>query len=200
LKKPALNELKKKDAEKHVEKHVRENRAAKVEKSTEIKPVVPKAEITEKELDEKVAELVTSRGRKGADQREMVRNFEVLSKTAKAFGSLKEIPVLMHLVSAMFDSQRNIDDFMDHLQWNSCYRSLCRVISLLEAQPQLRLRPYGSDELANLTISSATSEAGNSISVGGNLDAFIVKLEEEYTKSLQQINPHTKVIIFSSQI
>ena len=46
-------------------------------------------------------------------------------------GPRKEIPVLMHLISAMFDSQRVIDDYMDLQQWRTCYRSLYRVTSLL---------------------------------------------------------------------
>jgi hypothetical protein len=37
----------------------------------------------------------------------------------------------MHLISAMFDSQRVIDDYMDLQQWRTCYRSLYRVTSLL---------------------------------------------------------------------
>ena len=32
------------------------------------------------------------------------------------------------------------------------------------------------------------------LQVVGNLEAFIARLEDEYTKSLQQINPHTKVM------
>lgn len=31
------------------------------------------------------------------------------------------------------------------------------------------------------------------IKIVGSLESFIVRLEDEYTKSLQQINPHTQV-------
>jgi Eukaryotic translation initiation factor 3 subunit 8 N-terminus len=45
------------------------------------------------------------------------------------------------------------------------------------------------------------------IKIVGSLESFIVRLEDEYTKSLQQINPHTQVryssvltIIYSYQL
>lgn len=62
--------------------------------------------ITEDVLDKKINELVASRGRKNTDPREVLRKLEVLSKSARPLGARKEIPVLMHLISAMFDSQR----------------------------------------------------------------------------------------------
>ena len=62
--------------------------------------------ITEEVLDKKINELVASRGRKNTDPREVLRKLEVLSKSARPLGARKEIPVLMHLISAMFDSQR----------------------------------------------------------------------------------------------
>ena len=99
----------------------------------------------------------------------------------------------MHLISSMFDTQRGIDDFMDLAQWNSCHRALSRVISLLETNRELSLRPYGTEELAGISNVSAESVPTNVIAVAGSLDSFILKLEQEYTKSLQQINPHTQV-------
>jgi hypothetical protein len=67
------------------------------------------------------------------------RKLEVLSKSARPLGARKEIPVLMHLISAMFDSQRVIDDYMDLQQWRTCYRSLFRVTALLNDSKTLVL-------------------------------------------------------------
>ena len=200
LKKPAQGETRKKDTEK-VEKE-REKQMEKIGRQMDrVHLEKPKAEVavsriemTEKELDEKVSQLIASRGRKGVDQREMVRGLELLSKVARTFGPNKEIPVLMHLISAMFDSLRSIDDFMDLSQWNSCFRSLNRVVSLLSQHSDLRLRLFGEDEEGSAAAAPRKEDEKVSfISVAGSLESFIVKLEEEYNKSLQQINPHTKV-------
>lgn len=165
--------------------------------------------MTEEELDKKVSDLVASRGRKGIDNREMLRQLEVLTKAARLHGSRKEIPVLMHLISSMFDSQKSIDDYMDSAQWYMCYRSLTRVIYLLDQNKSLELAPMGLDELSDLTLAlnkttlTATAVDDSEkkvvndkiIRVSGNIESFLTRLEEEYTKSLQQINPHTQVTL-----
>ena len=87
--------------------------------------------MTEEELDKRVSELVASRGRKGTAQREVLRQLEQMTKTARSFGAHKEIPVLMHLISSMFDTNKNIDEYMDLNQWRTCHRSLFRILKLL---------------------------------------------------------------------
>jgi len=69
--------------------------------------------MTEEVLDRKVNELFASRGRKGTDIRTVLRQLEVLAKISRVFGPAKEIPVLMHLVSAMFEINKLIDDYLD---------------------------------------------------------------------------------------
>lgn len=163
--------------------------------------------MTEEELDKRISELVSSRGRKGVDQKDMLRQLEVLTKAARLHGAAKEIPVLMHLISSMFDTQKSIDDFMDHHQWNTCYRALVRVLSLIEQNRHLRIVTLGSDDLADITLAvskiDVSTEGENTVRVVGSVDSFVLRLEEEYTKSLQQINPHTQVrrtYIISHQI
>ncbi len=173
----------------------------------------PEEKITEEDLDKKVNELVASRGRKGTDSKDILRQLELLAKAARVLGAKKEIPVLMHLISAMFDSQKSIDDYMDHQQWYMCFRSLTRVIHLLDQNKSIELAPMGLEDLSDLTLSqnkanlvTLTDAAKNSnvevekksnndkiVRVSGNIESFLSRLGEEYTKSLQQINPHTQV-------
>lgn len=165
--------------------------------------------MTEEELDKKVTDLVSSRGRKNTDAREVLRQLEVLTKAARLHGARKEIPVLMHLISAMFDSHRNIDDYMELNQWRTCHRSLTRILTLLESSKKLVLGTIGSDEVSDLLVgahlkaavkkddeeaeANKSEENKNLLKVVGSIESFILRLEDEYTKSLQQINPHTQV-------
>ena len=110
--------------------------------------------ITEEVLDKKINELVASRGRKNTDPREVLRKLEVLSKSARPLGARKEIPVLMHLISAMFDSQRVIDDYMDLQQWRTCYRSLYRITSLLKEGKNLVLGVISNEDSTDVTLAS----------------------------------------------
>ena len=163
--------------------------------------------ITEEELDKKVNELVGTRGKKNTDPRVVLRQLEVLTKVARVYGARKEIPVLSHLISAMFDSKRLIDGYMDHQQWRTCFRSLSRILKLLDKNPSLVLGTISSEEVADLIINaqiktvadstpseeakSGEKEKKNVVKTVGTIESFIIRLENEYTKSLQQINLHT---------
>lgn len=165
--------------------------------------------MTEEELDRKVAELLASRGKKNTDAREVLRQLEVLTKAARVHGARKEIPVLMHLISAMFDSQRSIDDFMELLQWRTAHRSLARIVGLLDSHRKLVLSTVGSDEVSEVLVGAhmravkeepleedgaeASKSDPNRLKVVGSVESFVLRLADEYTKALQQINPHTKV-------
>lgn len=153
--------------------------------------------MTEEELDKKVKELVAARGRKGTDIKEVLRQLEVLTKAARLHGPKKEILVLMHLISAMFDQQKGIDDFMDHPQWRTCYRSLCRVMFLLESEKDLILVPLDIEDLVdpqNSMKADGEAKAVNNkhVQAPGTISTVLARLHEEYTKAVQHINPHTK--------
>lgn len=159
-------------------------------------------QMTAEALDKRVAELVASRGKKNTDTREVLRQMELLTKIARLHGPRKEIPVQMHLVSAMYDAHRSIDDYMGLQQWRTCFRSLMRIMTLLEENEKLVLGTLQTDELAGDGLGKAvpvnpeediSEEKSNSVRVTGSMESFIIRLEEEYTKSLQQINPHTQV-------
>jgi len=162
--------------------------------------------LTEEALDKKVNELVASRGKKGTDVRQLLRQLEILSKASRKYGPKKEIPVLMHLMSFMFDSHRVIDDYLEIHRWRTCHRCLSRVVNLLEETPSIVLSLFTADDVMDLTLATkkeGDGEAvekekskGGTLQVVGNIEAFVTRLEDEYKKSLQQINPHTKVSRF----
>lgn len=177
-------------------------------------------EMTEEELDKRVLELAASRGKKNTDPRDVLRQMEVLTKVARLHGPRKEIPLLMHLISSMMDSLRNIDDYMELHQWRTCHRSLTRVLLLLEQNPALVMGVLGSEDVSEIALTAhlkrkakesgeedgeeeakaaaasaaASSVQSNVVRVVGSIESFVIRLDEEYTKSLQQINPHTQVI------
>ncbi len=40
---------------------------------------------------------------------------------------MQEIPILMHAISAMFDTLKNVDDYMDTGLWKNAHAYLTRV-------------------------------------------------------------------------
>lgn len=168
--------------------------------------------MTEENLDKKVNELVASRGRKGTDPKTVLYQLEVLSKVARYFGPKKEIVVLMHLISSMFDANRTLDDYMDLRTWRTCRQSMMRVVTILESHKQLILSILTADDMTDLIVTGKQTDFlkkeesddeddkkkvnPNEIKLAGSLENYLIRLEDEYTKSLQQINPHTQVISF----
>lgn len=58
---------------------------------------------------------------------DVLRQLSVLAYVARRMGPIREIPIIMYLVSAMFDTLRNIDDYMETPMWKSCRGYINRV-------------------------------------------------------------------------
>ena len=200
---------------------------AKVEVAAIRRVQVVERALTEEEVNSRLEEVVASRGRKGTDPRELLRKLEMLSRQARKYGPRVEIPVVMYLVSVMYDSHRVIDDYMNLQTWRTAFRCISRVVNLLDSDPTLKLGMMPNedatvssggttslmkkatdggeqpeDEAAGEEKGEAAAVANDSanaeiIRVVGTLETFLVRLEGEYTKSLQQINPHTQVCMIS---
>jgi len=205
-------------------------------------------DLTPSLIQKKTLEIVSSRGRKGTDAKALLGQLEALSKLSTRFGPRVEIPVLMHVITAQFDMQRTIDDFMDTPTWRSCAGYLERVGSILEDEKEgWKVGPMTAedDELASDMMMATMGKAGKmksgimsgaggamaamsteeklinpntgevetedermerlrlereakmskdelkTIRVPGSLSLFLSRLDEEYSKSLQRISPHS---------
>ena len=131
--------------------------------------------------------------------------------------------MLMHLVSSMFDANRNMDDYMEVQLWKMCHSNLMHICNELEAHPKLTLGTIHNEDVADILLAAKGNMRGvddggdaenddaappapvedpsepasdsNVLRVVGNLVTFVVRLEEEFTKSLQRIDPHTQEYI-----
>jgi translation initiation factor 3 subunit C len=158
----------------------------------------------EEEFNKKLAEIVSTRGRKVIENKENLRQMEVLSRVSRRFGPNKEIPTLMYLISMRLDCVRGIDDYLDHSQWNSCCRNISRVLYLLQIHPYINLSTLGSDDPTDLAFNmlkpdqlmstmatTAEDQARKMLRVVGSIESIVGRLADEYYKAVQQINPHT---------
>ncbi|CAM9880819.1 unnamed protein product, partial [Scytosiphon promiscuus] len=214
--------LKKTDDTADVKKRKDEKRAAKVEdgKKKKDKAVVVAGkdkgpalkldlDITSEELEKRLRECLASRGRKATDPKDVLRQLSVLAYVARRLGPIREIPIIMYLVSSMFDTLRNIDELMETSMWKSCREYINRVTDLLEARPELTLGQMGNEVVADLLQAGTGVEVDESevadvvaevektgvLKVVGSLSLYMIRLGDEYTKSLQSINPHTQEYI-----
>eukprot|EP00613_Pedinella_sp_CCMP2098_P076133 CAMPEP_0171939554 /NCGR_PEP_ID=MMETSP0993-20121228/36399_1 /TAXON_ID=483369 /ORGANISM="non described non described, Strain CCMP2098" /LENGTH=957 /DNA_ID=CAMNT_0012581419 /DNA_START=43 /DNA_END=2912 /DNA_ORIENTATION=- len=171
-------------------------------------------DISEFELNRKIIEVAAQRGRRGKDPRELINNLLVLATASRRFGPRCEIPAQCHLIAAHLDMQRNMDDYLLLADWKACFKFLMRVMEVLETDEALRLGSVGTDYTAEIQLASqgalkpltdadkerALKEAEEASSTGviqvmGNLFSLVTRLDDEYTRALQKINPHTEEYI-----
>lgn len=173
--------------------------------------------VTEEMLDKKLKEIIGSRGRKGTNVKETIRALEALAKAARLHGPRKEIPVLMYLIASLFDSHKAIDEYMELHDWRTGHRYMTRILSILEKNKSIVLGVMDEEEITDIMVSTqpkrSASEDGVEETIGpilsdsgsgpikivGSLETFLMRLDDEHTKSLQQLNPHTQVSLLVSK-
>ncbi|EGZ15891.1 hypothetical protein PHYSODRAFT_561619 [Phytophthora sojae] len=187
----------------------------------EVKKVVVEEELklTPSQFDRRVKEVVAMRGKKGMDLSEQLSLMRKLANYARRLGPARQIVATMYLVgTSVFDTSSKIDRVMSARHWKQVQSDVCSILSLLEKNPEFSLAPLTSEDQADIVragrekvtaaqIAAAAAEdaeedlnfvdtlpqAGKkgTIKVSGDLAAFVDRLTEEYTKSLQQTDPHT---------
>lgn len=171
------------------------------------------------DFKKKVVEVVASRGRRSVATADLLRQLQHLAYVGRRFGLAEETPVVMHLILAMFETRRAIDEPMEVPLWRQCAAYLQRILNLLEAEPRKVLKNAGDVADALVTALGRTTladqgavEGGDGgeaegagvgagedadygdaeiIQVPGSFGYFVTRLADEYTKSLQKLNPHT---------
>ena len=128
-------------------------------------------------VHKKVQELVATRGKRGTDTRQVLGQFEALSKLALEFGPRVEIPILMHVITAQFDLQRTMDDYMPTNTWKSCANYLQRVTSVLD----------DGYSLGQATVDETIGNAGKNMKLASGVVNVMAAVGAEETF----LNPHT---------
>jgi hypothetical protein len=146
-------------------------------------------------IQKRSLEILSSRGRKGSDPRVLLGQLENLASLAARFGPRVEIPVLMQVITAQFDMQRAIDDYMETQMWRSCAGYIERIGSILDDEAEgWKIGPMTGEEeeLANDMMMSTMlgAKAGKgkmSKGMAGGMEGAMTAMSAEE----KLINPHT---------
>lgn len=177
----------------------RTKKAPKKVQPTEVekKPV----EMNEEDIKKKLADILAARGKRNTDPLKQIQNLGDLVNYASNKGAELQLELLTHLISSQFDVNRSATGSMPVAMWKSCHDNLNKMLNILEQNPGISLHDLDVDEKPATFPTEAESENMSSFEmeeeqelklVSGNLVAFIQRLDDEYTKSLQSIDPHTK--------
>jgi hypothetical protein len=177
--------VKDKEERGRIKREQREATQAKaVEAAAATKSIIPVETLTIAALNKKVKEIAASRGRRGTDNRQVLRELEALYRLSLEFGPRVEIPILMHVITAQFDLQRTLDDYMETKNWKSCASYLARIAAVLEEGYKL-----GVEEVEDVDmILGGAGKAGNKMKAAAKAaDGAMAAVAADE----KLVNPHT---------
>ncbi|KAL6138231.1 hypothetical protein ACLB2K_063514 [Fragaria x ananassa] len=140
--------------------------------------------VTWETVNKKYKEVVAVRGRKGMRWFELVEHLIFLAKFAKT--PAQKLEILLSIVSAQFDA-----GFHGHMPahvWQKCVHNMLVILDILVQNPSIRV-----DDKVEIDDNESQRGADykGTIWVNGNLAGFVKRLDNEFFKSLQSLDPHT---------
>ncbi|KAJ5708222.1 eukaryotic translation initiation factor 3 subunit EifCc [Penicillium malachiteum] len=132
--------------------------------------------------------IVESRGKKNTDRTEQIRTMEKLLEVATS--PYQRIRIYLTLISTRFDlSSSSSATYMSAEQWKSADQEFGTLLSVLE-QHRNFVVSEGADEWEDDEKQPSVAE-GEIFYIPGSMVSYIERLDDELTRSLQQIDPHT---------
>jgi translation initiation factor 3 subunit C len=131
-------------------------------------------------------EIIASRGRRGASAKEQMSKLSKLREIADAhsLGLGVNLKLLLNIISTMFDMATSVTGYMDTENWHECHDLIMElIVRLMNNSDKVKLAL--GEGLENIEDSSKPYV------VIGNAVTFVERLDDEYIKSLQNIDPHT---------
>lgn len=121
------------------------------------------------------------------DRAEQIRILEKLLEVAVT--SYSRIRVLLALVSSRFDYNSSTATHMPIDLWLSAQREVDQLISIVAADSSYSIQEITEDYDESIERLPAT-EVGGVVRIRGSIISFVDRLDDEFTKSLQNIDPH----------
>ncbi|EEH20646.1 eukaryotic translation initiation factor 3 subunit C [Paracoccidioides brasiliensis Pb03] len=132
--------------------------------------------------------IVESRGKKNTDRLEQIKIMEKLLEVATT--PYQTIRVLLTLISTRFDlTVSSTANYMSTEQWNLAIQELGTLTATLEEHPEY-IVTEGAEEWED-DEKQPQLAPGETLKVPGSVVSFVERLDDELTRSLQHIDPHT---------
>ncbi|KAL6238523.1 eukaryotic translation initiation factor 3 subunit C [Aspergillus navahoensis] len=132
--------------------------------------------------------IVESRGKKNTDRLEQIRTMEKLLEVAQT--PYQRIRVYLTLISTRFDlTTTSTAAYMSVEQWKAAEQELSTLLSVLEKERNYVVSE-GAEEWEDDEKQPQVA-AGETFYIPGSIVSYVERLDDELTRSLQHIDPHT---------
>ncbi|ORX45500.1 hypothetical protein DM01DRAFT_1311804 [Hesseltinella vesiculosa] len=160
---------------------------ATVGKDGKAKTEQPQAAPDNKPVLVRLREIMESRGKKNTDREAQTSALEALLH--RSTSSFQKIMVLLALIASRFDLTIGSTTAMDIKNWKAVQNEVNLILEIIEADPSFVVCE-DADELDN-DDQDVVPTKGQVVKVRGSVIGVIERLDEEFIKSLQAIDPHT---------
>ncbi|KAL4889867.1 eukaryotic translation initiation factor 3 subunit C [Aspergillus ambiguus] len=132
--------------------------------------------------------IVESRGKKNTDRLEQIRTMEKLLEVAQ--NPYQRIRVYLTLISTRFDlTSSSSANYMGVDQWKLAQQEFATLLSVLETNREYVVTE-GAEEWEDDEKQPQVA-VGETLHIPGSIVSYVERLDDELTRSLQQIDPHT---------
>ncbi|TKA61823.1 Eukaryotic translation initiation factor 3 subunit C [Cryomyces minteri] len=132
-------------------------------------------------------EIVESRGRKNTDRAAQIKTMDRLLEVA--VNDYQRIRVLLTLVATRFDLSSGSGNQMPQEQWRLAQTNIAQLLEILEANDNMVV-VEGAEEWEDDDKLPQVSDT-ELFRIPGSVVSFVERLDDELTRALQQIDPHT---------
>ncbi|KAI0705025.1 eukaryotic translation initiation factor 3 subunit 8 [Cerioporus squamosus] len=128
-----------------------------------------------------------ARGKKNTDRAEQIRILEKLLEVAVT--PYQKIRVLLALVASRFDYNSSVATHMPTELWLSAQKEVDQLIAIVAEEPAYSIQEI-TEDYDELAERSPKTEKDGIVRIRGSVISFVDRLDDEFTKSLQNIDPH----------
>ena len=132
-------------------------------------------------------QISESRGRKGTDRQENIRILERLLDVAAS--DYQRVRVLLVLIAARFDTTSTTGTALEVSHWKAVHNELMNLFTILESNSHIVVVEVAEEWEDDDKLPVIPTEGY--FKIPGSPAAFSERLDDELTRSLQSIDPHT---------
>lgn len=132
--------------------------------------------------------IVESRGRKNTDRLEQIKIMEKLYDVATS--DYQRVRVLLILIATRFDLTSGTGSQMSQEQWTAAQQEIAKLLGVLEGSQDL-IVIEGVEEHDDDEKLPTVKEGQTHIMIPGSVTSFVERLDDELTRVLQHVDPHT---------
>ncbi|CAO3594982.1 unnamed protein product [Absidia cylindrospora] len=145
------------------------------------------AEVDDKPILVRLREVLENRGKKNTDREEQANILESLY--SKSQSSFQKISVLLALIASRFDLTIGSTSHMDIKTWKSVEQEVNLILNIMEHESSF-IVCEDAEDLDN-DDKDVVPAAGEIVKLRGSIIGYVERLDDEFIKSLQSIDPHT---------